>query len=109
LKKKNQLLSIRALSRLRKDIPNVKLILVGGGPWEEALKLEVLRLGLGDNIIFAGKVCEERLRLLYHACDLVLFPVQEQTHGLVPFEALSAGELPMVSMESGACWDSSII
>jgi len=102
VKRKNQLLSIRALSRLKKDIPNVKLILVGEGPWEEALKLEVLRLGLGDNVIFAGKVREEGLRLLYHACDLVLFPVQEQTHGLVPFEALSAGKLPLVSVESGA-------
>jgi glycosyltransferase involved in cell wall biosynthesis len=102
MKRKNQLLSIRALSRLKKDIPNAKLILVGKGPWEEALKLEVQRLGLNKDVIFAGKVREEELRLLYHACDLNLFPVQEQTHGLVPFEALSAGKLSLVSSESGA-------
>ena len=57
---------------------------------------------MNNDVIFTGCISEERLRALYHACDLNLFPVEEQTYGLVPFEALASGKLSLVSVESGA-------
>jgi glycosyltransferase involved in cell wall biosynthesis len=102
VKRKNQLLSIRALKRVREKLPEAKLIIVGKGPWEENLKEEAKRLSLEEDIIFKGQVSEEELRNLYHNCDLNLYPVEEQTWGLVPFEALAAGRLSIVSESSGA-------
>ncbi len=102
VRRKNQILSIRALRRLKRVIPDVKLILVGEGPWEGALREEVQRLGLTEDVIFTGLVSEGKLRTLYHLCDVNLFPVEDQTFGLVPFEALAAGKFSIVSMNSGA-------
>jgi len=102
VKRKNQLVSIRALKILKEMIGDVKLALVGTGPWKETLEGEVRRLGLGEDVLFLGSVTEERLRLLYHACDVNLFPVEDQTWGLVPFEALAAGKPSIVAEGCGA-------
>ncbi len=101
VKRKNQILSIRALHRLKKVIPDVKLILVGEGPWETVLRDEVQMLELTEDVIFTGLVSEAKLRNLYHVCDVNLFPVEDQTFGLVPFEALAAGKISIVSENSG--------
>lgn len=102
VKRKNQMLSIRALQRLKSRIPTVKLILVGEGPWDSSLRSEASELGLEGDVVFAGCVSEERLRLLYHACDVNHYPVEDQTYGLVPFEAFAAGKPSLVSQQSGA-------
>ncbi|MFQ5758506.1 MAG: glycosyltransferase family 4 protein [Candidatus Bathyarchaeia archaeon] len=102
IKRKNQILSIRALHQLKRMIANVKLVLVGEGPWELILRDEVRRLALDKDVIFTGRISEEELRDLYHICDANIFPVVEQTYGLVPFEALAAGKLSLVSQNSGA-------
>ena len=102
VKRKNQILSIRALQRLKRAIPNAKLIIVGEGPWEPTLRNEVQELGLEGEVLFAGRVSESRLKLLYHACDVNLYPVEDQTYGLVPFEAFAAGKPSLVSEQSGA-------
>jgi glycosyltransferase involved in cell wall biosynthesis len=49
-----------------------------------------------------GSVSEEKLRSLYYICDINLFPVKDQTWGLVPFEALAAGKPSIVSKGCGA-------
>ena len=102
VKRKNQILSIRALHRLKNKVPDAKLIIVGEGLREPALKGEVRELGLDGDVLFTGRVSEERLRLLYHACDVNLFPVEDQTYGLVPFEAFATGKPSLVSEDSGA-------
>ncbi|MBS7653296.1 glycosyltransferase family 4 protein, partial [Candidatus Bathyarchaeota archaeon] len=102
VRRKNQILSIRALKKLKERLPEAKLIIVGSGPWENTLKSEASRLSLDKDVIFKGAVSEEELRALYHACNLNLYPVEEQTWGLVPFEALAAGKLSLVSEDSGA-------
>jgi glycosyltransferase involved in cell wall biosynthesis len=101
VKRKNQILSIRALHLLKKEIPNVKLILIGKGPWEAILRSEVKRLELDKDVIFAGHVSEEELRTLYHISNVNIFPVEEQTYGLVPLEALACGKISLVSKNSG--------
>lgn len=102
VKRKNQLLSIKALKTLKELMSDVKLVLVGTGPWEERLKDEVRRLSLGGDVLFMGPVTEEVLKLLYHACDVNLYPAEDQTWGLVPFEALAAGKPSIVAEGCGA-------
>jgi len=102
VKRKNQVLSIRALHFLRRRIPGAKLIIVGEGPWEPILRNEARDLALDQDVVFVGRVSEEKLKLLYHACDVNLYPVEDQTYGLVPFEAFAAGKPSLVSEDSGA-------
>ena len=99
---KNQIASLRALQLVKKKIPNVKLVLVGTGPSEPYLRMEAERLGLKDAVVFTDIDSQEGLRLMYQACDFNLYPVRNQTFGLVPFEVLAAGKLSIVSNDCGA-------
>jgi glycosyltransferase involved in cell wall biosynthesis len=102
VKRKNQTLSIRAVKRLLREMPDLKLVLVGEGPRETSLREEVKRLRLEERVIFMGSVDEETLKTLYYACDINLYPTQDQTFGLVPFEAVVCGKVSVVSGCSGA-------
>jgi glycosyltransferase involved in cell wall biosynthesis len=102
VKRKNQILSMRAVKRLLREMPDLKLVLVGEGPREPSLREEVKRLGLNERVIFMGSVDEETLRALYYACDINLYPTEDQTFGLVPFEAVVCGKASVVSGCSGA-------
>lgn len=102
VKRKNQTLSIRAVKRLLREMPDLKLVLVGGGPRETLLREEVKRLRLDEHVIFMGAVDEETLKTLYYACDINLYPTEDQTFGLVPFEAVVCGKVSVISGCSGA-------
>ena len=53
---------IRALPGLIARCPDVRLLLVGGGPTDGALKKAVTDLGLGDHVIFTGRVPHSEVR-----------------------------------------------
>jgi glycosyltransferase involved in cell wall biosynthesis len=102
MQRKNQILSIRALKTLKPHLSSAKLVLVGEGPWKPLLQAEARKLGVEKDVTFLGSVSEEKLRSLYYSCDVNLFPVKDQTWGLVPFEALAAGKPSIVSKDCGA-------
>ena len=102
VRRKNQILSIRALKTLKRCLSSIKLVLVGDGPWKPILQEEIERLGLVEDVVCMGRVSEDELGSLYHACDVNLFPVTDQTWGLVPFEALAAGKPSIVAEGCGA-------
>lgn len=45
---------IAAAARVRREVPDLLLVLAGSGPEEAALKQLAARLGLGDHVLFAG-------------------------------------------------------
>jgi glycosyltransferase involved in cell wall biosynthesis len=102
VKRKNQALSIRVVKQLLPEMPDLKLVFVGGGPHETVLREEVKRLGLDEHVVFMGSVDEETLRALYYTCDANLYPTEDQTFGLVPFEAIVCGKVSVVSGCAGA-------
>jgi len=101
VQRKNHVLSIRALKILKQYL-DCKLVIVGEGPWKPILQKEAKRLNLEKDVVFMGSISETELRSLYHACDVNLFPVKDQTWGLVPFEALAAGKPSIVAEGCGA-------
>jgi len=101
IQRKNHILSIRALKSLKQHL-DCKLVIVGEGPWKPILQKEAEKLNLEKDVIFTGSVSENELRSLYYACDINLFPVKDQTWGLVPFEALVAGKPSIISEGCGA-------
>ncbi len=96
---KNQMESIKVVERLRDKIPNVKLVLAGWGKGNYMLMLKeyIRKKDLEQNVIFTGHLDRERLRNLYHACDVLLHPIKPQGGWLAPFEALCARKPIVVS------------
>lgn len=99
---KGHLSSIRALKLLKGDVKNATLVIVGGGPLKGRLVSEAFKLGVKDSVLFLQGLSEEELVALYKASDVCLYPVKEQSFGLVPFEALAAKTPVVVSKYCGA-------
>jgi glycosyltransferase involved in cell wall biosynthesis len=69
---------------------NFKMIFVGTGQSEDALKKYVEKLGLVNNVIFAGRIVNrDLLAALYCRAKLFLFPSMYDTNSLVQIEAAS--------------------
>lgn len=99
---KNQDCSIRAVEFLRNKIPNIKLILVGEGPDRLRLERYVNEMRLGSIVTLAGRIGDEQVASTLAASKILLLPARHQTWGLVAFEALAAGALPIAVGDSGA-------
>lgn len=101
---KNQLASIKAIESARNVIPNIKLILTGGGEekYIEMLKTYVKSKMLDSYVIFTGNLSRHELLNMYHAAHVGLYPTKEQGGLLAPFETLSAGTPIIISPVNGA-------
>ena len=97
---KGQADSIKALYQLSKNYDRIKLILDGGGPKEQLVKLSE-KLGLKDKVLFLHSNDDEELAQVYAACDVFLFP-QQITWGLAVIEAMAASKPVIVSSKCGA-------
>ncbi len=102
---KNQMESLRTLLMLRDTIPSAKLILAGSGKdhYKKELETFIQQHALEDRIIMTGHVTREKVRDLYHACNVLLHPIKSQGGWLSPFEALCSGTPVVVSREMTAC------
>jgi len=80
---------------MTKQYPNVKLLLVGGGPDYGYFAGLVDNLGLSESVITTGMVPPSDVGLYYHISDLfVNFSITE-TQGLTYIESLASG-LPLL-------------
>jgi rhamnosyl/mannosyltransferase len=81
-------------------IPKARLVLVGSGPAEAALRSQAQALGVTQRVTFATNVPDEELPTYYAAADLFVLPACERSEafGLVLVEA-AASALPCISTE----------
>lgn len=101
---KNQIESIKAVEKIKNNIPNIILVLAGTPEKEYKNKLEkyILKNNLQKYVLFTGNLNRGELRDLYKAADVGLFPVGKQGGWLAPFELLCSGNPIIVSKEIGA-------
>lgn len=59
---KGQLLLVQAAARLRAQGRNFEIVLIGGGPFREAIEEEIRRLGLGAHVKLAGWLSGPKVR-----------------------------------------------
>jgi len=101
---KNQLESVKTIEKLKKNIPNILLILAG--TWDEDCKKRIddyiKNNKLEKHVLFTGNLNREELRDLYKATNLGLFPIGKQGGWLAPFEVLCSAKPIIVSEELGA-------
>ena len=89
---------IRAASRLR-DIPELKVVVVGDGPYRGTLEKLAKDLGLEGVVRFDGWVHGRQVGLYYSAADCFVLASFEESFGIVLLEALMYG-LPVIASDT---------
>lgn len=99
-------LLVEAFERLLPARPDLRLLLVGGGPQEAALKAQVDAAGLGGKVIFTGRVPHSEVQRYYELIELLAYPrlpirLTELVTPLKPLEAMAQGRLFVASNVGG--------
>jgi glycogen synthase len=97
---------IAALPLLAERRPKARLLLVGGGPMEEALKAQAAASTAADRIRFAGRVPHDQVELYYALVDVLVYPrkamrLTELVTPLKPLEAMAQRRLVAASDVGG--------
>lgn len=88
---------LTAFHRLRGQGIKATLVFVGSGPLEQTLQEQVADRHIPD-VRFMGFRNQSELPMFYAAADMLVFPSESETWGLVINEAMCAG-LPVVASE----------
>ncbi len=89
LSKEKNIANILFLMPLLADCPNLKLLIVGGGPEEKELKRIARVLNL-NNVIFTGEIPFEKVQNYYKLGNIFITASKAETQGLSVLEALSS-------------------
>jgi PEP-CTERM/exosortase A-associated glycosyltransferase len=95
-----------AMPSICRQIPSVKLLLVGGGPQEAALKAKIEALNLSDQVLTIGRVPHDIIQDFYSAVDIMVYPrlpmrLTDLVTPLKPLEAMAQGKLVVASDVGG--------
>jgi glycosyltransferase involved in cell wall biosynthesis len=94
---KNQLRLVQAMLAIRNTAPEARLVLAGARTaYEDKLREEAVRLGLGEAVVFPGYVDHAHLEGLYAAASVFVFPSLNEGFGLPVLEAMARG-VPVVT------------
>jgi glycosyltransferase involved in cell wall biosynthesis len=85
---KNEEWMLDVADRSRDRLPNLKVIMVGEGPHEIALRRSVNQRNLQDRVVLLG---HRDPMPIYHAADALLLPSAREGFSLVCAEAMSTG------------------
>jgi PEP-CTERM/exosortase A-associated glycosyltransferase len=99
-------LLIDALPLLLARTPHLKLLLLGGGPQEQALREQVRELRLDPHVVFAGRVPHADVQRHYDLMDVLVYPrrsmrLTELVTPLKPLEAMAQSRLVVASDVGG--------
>jgi PEP-CTERM/exosortase A-associated glycosyltransferase len=99
-------LLLDALPALLAGRPELRVLLVGGGPQEANLKAQAVRLGIADRVVFAGRVPHGEVGRYYDLIDLLAYPrhamrLTELVTPLKPLEAMAQGRVLVASDVGG--------
>jgi PEP-CTERM/exosortase A-associated glycosyltransferase len=97
---------ISAMPLLLGKRPKAQLVLVGGGPMEEALKAQALASPAASRIHFIGRVPHEEVDRYYSLIDVLAYPrkamrLTELVTPLKPLEAMAQRKLVVASNVGG--------
>jgi rhamnosyl/mannosyltransferase len=88
---------IEAMSQIE-----AKLLVVGQGPQGQEWQTLTHQLGLDSKVSFLGRISDDELLTLYHACDVFVLPSihRSESWGAVQVEAMACGK-PVICTELG--------
>jgi glycosyltransferase involved in cell wall biosynthesis len=90
---------VDALSRLRDR--RWRWVVVGDGPFRNALESAIAERGLSGRVLLASRVQPERLHAWYEAADLFVHPTLYEGSSLVTLEAMAHGRAVVATTAGG--------
>lgn len=99
-------LLLQALPKMLVQNPQIRILLVGGGPQENALKALALQLGIQEKVIFIGRVAHAQVQRYYNLINILVYPrlkmrLTDLVTPLKPLEAMAQGRLLVASDVGG--------
>ena len=99
-------LLIAAMARLKDQLPDLKVLLVGGGPEEARLKAQARDSGLDGRVLFTGRVPHDDVKRYYGLLDVLVYPrhrmrLTDLVTPLKPLEAMAQNKLVLASDVGG--------
>lgn len=98
---------VRAMPRIRREVPGAVLVIAGEGGYEKTLRSLVVTHGVRDDVLFTGRVPSGEIAAHYAMPDLFAMPCRTRGGGLdveglgvVYLEAAAAG-VPVIAGTSG--------
>jgi 1,2-diacylglycerol 3-alpha-glucosyltransferase len=88
---------IRAFAYMKKEMPDLTLMIIGDGPERRHLEQLVRELGLTDSVVFTGFQYGEDLVRALHANDVFVTASKSENMPLSVLEAMAVG-LPVISV-----------
>ena len=99
-------LFLEAMAILAPRRPELRALLVGGGPQDAALRAQALSTGLGDRVTFTGRIPHKDVQRYYELIDVLAYPrrsmrLTELVTPLKPLEAMAQGRMFVASDVGG--------
>jgi PEP-CTERM/exosortase A-associated glycosyltransferase len=99
-------LLLQALPALLRQHPDLRLLLVGGGPQEAEIRAGIEKQGLQEAVILTGRVPHEQVQDYYNLVDIFAYPrlpmrLTDLVTPLKPLEAMAQGRLVVASDVGG--------
>jgi PEP-CTERM/exosortase A-associated glycosyltransferase len=99
-------LLLDALPHMLERRPALRVLLVGGGPQESALKAQAASLGVSGQVVFVGRVPHAEVNRYYDLVDVLCYPrlpmrLTELVTPLKPLEAMAKGKVILASDVGG--------
>ncbi len=97
---------LNALPGMLAKRPEIRVLLVGGGPQDAALRAQAKALGIEDKVTFTGRVPHSEVQRYYNLVDVLCYPrhkmrLTDLVTPLKPLEAMAQGRLMVASDVGG--------
>ncbi|WP_028477439.1 glycosyltransferase family 4 protein [Nocardia sp. CNY236] len=105
--RKGQDALILAMREIRRQVDGAVLVIAGGGPAEEMLRSLAMAAGVGDDVVFTGRVRSDELAAHHTLADVFAMPCRTRGAGLdveglgIVYLEASASGVPVVAGNSG--------
>ncbi len=88
---------IKAVKIVKESYPEIKLILIGDGPYRKNLEKLASKLDITENVIFMGYVSNQEKESIISSSLALVFPSVQEGFGLVILEAFAQKKPVLVS------------
>jgi PEP-CTERM/exosortase A-associated glycosyltransferase len=97
---------LRAVPLMSARIPDLRVLLVGGGPQDAQLRQLAKDLGIEDKVVFTGRVPHDQVQKYYDLLDVLVYPrlsmrLTDLVTPLKPLEAMAQGRILAASDVGG--------
>jgi glycogen(starch) synthase len=99
-------LLLEAVRQMLPAHPDLRVLLLGGGPQEAALKRQAAEAGIAERVVFVGRVPHKDVQRYYDLIDILAYPrlpirLTELVTPLKPLEAMAQGRMFVASDVGG--------